>query len=243
MTVALILTLLAWFGIIAGVFLGQSRAPSAHIAATGGGLLFGMALFWLLPEMAEAIGWPAALLLIAFGCAVLWVLDQTLLHRGHHGHDHGHSHSGGIAVPLLIAAAVHSLIDGWSVQVFSREALADVAVPLGLALHKIPEGVALGLLTRKSVSSAWKALTLAGLVEAMTLVGAWIEPRADVSGKALFGAGWSQMVLGIVAGTFLYLGLHTAVPARRKRGIVPVFLSGTALVGIAALVHRYLGLA
>lgn len=241
MTVALILTLLAWSGIIAGVFLGQSRAPSAHIAAAGGGLLFGMALFWLLPEMAEAVGWPAALLLIAFGCAVLWVLDQTLLHRGHHGH--GHPHTEGVAVPLLVAAAVHSLIDGWSVQVFSREALADVAVPLGLALHKIPEGVALGLLTRKSVASAWKALMLAGVVEAMTLVGAWIEPRADVSGKALFGAGWSEMVLGIVAGTFLYLGLHTAVPARRKRGIVPVFVGGTALVGIAALVHRYLGLA
>jgi zinc transporter ZupT len=233
------LTLLAWAGIIAGVFLGQSRAPSAHIAAAGGGLLFGMALFWLLPEMAETVGWPAALLLITFGCAVLWVLDRTLLHR----HNHNHGQSGAVAVPLLAAAAVHSLIDGWSVQVFSREALAEVAVPLGLALHKIPEGVALGLLTRKSVSTAWKALTLAGAVEAMTLVGAWIEPRADLSGKALFGAGWSEMVLGIVAGTFLYLGLHTMVPARGRRGILPVFLSGTASVGIAALLHRYLGLA
>ena len=239
MTIALVLTLLAWAGIIAGVFLGQSRAPSGHIAAAGGGLLFGMALFWLLPEMAETVGWPGALLLIAFGCAVLWVLDQTLLHR----HNHNHGQSGAVAVPLLVAAAVHSLIDGWSVQVFSREALANVAVPLGLALHKIPEGVALGLLTRKSVSSAWKALVLAGSVEAVTLVGAWIEPRAELSGTALFGAGWSQIVLGIVAGTFLYLGLHTAVPARSKRGIVPVFLLAAAIAGIAALLHRYLGLA
>lgn len=237
MAIAFVLTLLAFAGIAAGVFLGQSRTPSAHIAAAGGGLLSGIALFWLLPEMAESSGWVAALLLIAFGCAVLWVLDHTLMHHG------GHSHHNGVAGPLLAAAAVHSFLDGWSVQVFSAATLARVAVPLGLALHKIPEGLALGLLTRKSISPAWKALVLAGSVEALTLVGAWVEPQANRSGMELLGVWWTEIVLGIVAGTFLYLGLHTAVPARRKQGVMPIFLLTVSLVGIAALLHRRLGLA
>lgn len=236
MAIAFVLTFLAFAGIAAGVFLGQSRAPSAHIAAAGGGLLSGIALFWLLPEMAATSGWIAAVLLIAFGCALLWVLDHTLIHGAHSHHD-------GVAGPLLAAAAVHSFLDGWSVRVFSAEALTRVAVPLGLALHKIPEGLALGLLTRKSISPAWKALVLAGSVEALTLVGAWVEPRANQSGTALFGVWWTEIVLGIVAGTFLYLGLHTAVPARQKQGVMPIFLLTVAIVGIAALLHKRLGLA
>ena len=237
MAIAFVLTFLAFSGIAAGVFLGQSRAPSAHIAAAGGGLLSGVALFWLLPEMAEMSGWAAAVLLMAFGCAVLWVLDHTVIHHG------GHSHNEGIAAPLLAAAAVHSFLDGWSVRVFSAEALANVAVPLGLALHKLPEGLALGLLTRKSVSPTWKALALACSVEALTLVGAWVEPQASQSGTALFGVWWTEIVLGIVAGTFLYLGLHTAVPARRKPGVLPIFLLTISIVGLAALLHKRLGLA
>lgn len=236
MAIAFVLTLLAFSGIAVGVFLGQSRTPSAHIAAAGGGLLSGIAAFWLLPEMVETSGWLAGLLLIAFGCALLWVLEHTLIHGGHSHHD-------GVVGPLLAAAAVHSFLDGWSVRVFSAESLARVAVPLGLALHKIPEGVALGLLTRKSVSSAWKTLVLAGTVEALTLVGAWVEPQANRSGTALLGAWWTEIVLGIVAGTFLYLGLHTAVPARRRRGVLPIFFLTVAIAGVAALLHRQLGLA
>ncbi len=235
MAIAFVLTFLAFSGIAAGVFLGQSRAPSAHIAAAGGGLLAGISLFWLLPEMAEASGWIAAALLVAFGCAVLGIFEHFVGHASHSHHD-------GIAGPLLAAAAVHSFLDGWSVQVFSAEAMARVAVPLGLALHKIPEGLALGLLTRKSIPSAWKALALACSVEALTLVGAWVEPQANQSGTALFGAWWTEIVLGIVAGTFLYLGLHTSVPARQKQGVIPIFVLTASIVGIAALLHRRLGL-
>lgn len=236
MAIAFVLTFLAFCGIAGGVFLGQSRTPSAHLAAAGGGLLSGISLFWLLPEIAAESGWIAAVLLVGFGCAVLWVLEHSLNHGGHQHHD-------GIAGPLLAATAVHSFLDGWSIQVFSAGTLARVAVPLGLALHKVPEGLALGLLIRKSISSPWKAFTAACSVEALTLAGAWIEPEANRSGIALLGIWWTEIVLGIVAGTFLYLGFHATVPARAKQGVVPIFLLTVCLVAIAALLHWRMGLA
>jgi len=84
-------------------------------------------------------------------------------------HDHDH-HScftelHGFAGPLIAAAALHSFLDGWSV------ATAQLAVPLAAALHKVPEGVALGGILRASVKTRGTALGWAWLAEGATLVG------------------------------------------------------------------------
>ncbi len=159
------------------------------------------------------------------------VVDRILLHGGH-------SPRHGVVGSLLAAAAVHSFLDGWSVRVFSGQPLAGVGVPLGLALHKIPEGVALGWITRKSLGSTWKAATLSGMVEGLTLVGAFVEPGADQSGAAEFGAWWTAAVLGVIAGSFLFLGSHAVLPERRKSGVLAVFAATFLLVGTVALLHR-----
>ena len=40
-----------------GVLLGRTRGLPPRIAAAGGGLLFGISLFWMLPEMVQHSGW------------------------------------------------------------------------------------------------------------------------------------------------------------------------------------------
>lgn len=232
MTVAWALTLLAFAGIAGGLFLGHSWTLSDHLSAVGGGVLLGIALFWVVPEIAESTGWVAAMALVAAAGSGLGGLDRLLIHTGH-------SPRHGVIGPLLAATAVHSFLDGWSVRAFAVQPVADIAVPLGLGLHKIPEGLALGWIARRSLSSAWKAAAAASAVEILTVAGAFIEPWANQSGVAAFGAWWSAVVLAVIAGSFLFLGVHALVPARKRAGVVPVFVTTLAVVGGIALARRH----
>jgi zinc transporter ZupT len=247
MLLPLLVTLFAYAGVITGVFLGTSRHLSPQVVAVGGGLLFGTSLFWVFPEMVGNAGWLYSLLLLTAGVSVLWLVDSfffSICPSCSHTHDHHHCHQPplhGFAGPLLVATAIHSFLDGWSVRVLAGDSMASWAAPAGLALHKIPEGLAIGLITRKSLSSGWRAALAALLVESCTLLGAWIEPAANRAGALQFGPRWTTCVLGLVAGSFLFLGYHTIHRGRRESGVVLAFGLTVALVGGAALVHRQFG--
>jgi zinc transporter ZupT len=136
---------------------------------------------------------------------------------------------------LLAATAVHSFLDGWSVRALSGQPLTNVAVTLGLALHKVPEGLALGWIARRASSSTARAALAAGAVELLTLAGAFIEPRANESGSLTFGTWWTAGVLTVISGSFLFLGFHALWPSWRRPGVVVVFVTSLLLVG---LVHH-----
>ena len=196
---------------MAGIFLGQSRKLSSHLAVTGGILLFAIALFLVIPEVATRIGWTLAVMFSVAVCCGLVLLDRWLARGNHSPAD--------VIGPLLAATAVHSLLDGWGVRVLSAQELTSIAVPLGLALHKLPEGLALGLITRRSMSPAGKALLASGAVEGFTVIGALIEPRADQLGATRFGDWWMGIVLAIIAGSFLFVGFHSVAPSRHNSRI------------------------
>ena len=224
MAAAWALTLLALVGVIAGVRMGQARAFSSHLGAAGGGLLFGIALFWLIPDIAEMSSWAGASVLAAAACGIMLLLDRVLAHQEH-------APSRGVLAPLLVAAAIHSFLDGWSVRAFAGERLAGVAVPVGLAMHKVPEGWALGWITHRSLGSA-KAVTVCAAVQAFTLAGAFVEPRINQTGVAAFGAWWTAAVLAVIAGSFLFLGLHALWPGWKRPSVVIVFLAALAVMAI-----------
>jgi zinc transporter ZupT len=102
-----------------------------------------------------------------------------------------------------------------------------------LALHKVPEGIALGWVTRRSVRNASQALILCAPVEGLTVIGAAVQPVANETGSAAFGGWWTVAVLAIIAGSFLFLGLHAVLPNWKKAGVVTTFLGTLLLVGIA----------
>jgi zinc transporter ZupT len=231
MAIAWLLTVLALGGVIAGIYTGNPRVLSTHLAAAGGGLLFGISLFWIVPEIAETSGRTIALLMALAVSGVLALLDGALSHVGHSARHQ-------LIGPLLMAAALHSLLDGWSVRELTTRPITEIAVPIGLALHKIPEGLALGWITRRSVSSHWKAGAAAAGAELFTLVGAFVEPAANRSGAAEFGGWWTAIVLATIAGSFLFLGFHAVLPHWRRAGIVAVFFATLLLVGGTGLLSR-----
>lgn len=223
MFAACLLTALALSGVLIGTLLGERRFP-VYLGAAGGGLLFGIAVFWILPEIASELNWLAACFLAAAAGLGIALLDR---HFEHPGDLPGQKVIG----PLLLATAIHSLLDGWSLRAVSHQQVASIVVPLGLALHKGPEGLALGWVTGHSFPSRTKAITLCFLAEAMTIVGAAVEPFLDDSATKAWGAWWMAAVLAVIAGSFSFLGIHALLPMRRRTGAMAVFLLATLSVG------------
>jgi hypothetical protein len=229
MAVALLLALLAVAGVALGIILGESQMFSSYLAAAGGGLLFGISVFWLVPEIASASGWTAAIGMTAATCVILAFADHLFIHMG----DASHKVALG---PILTATAMHSFLDGWSVRALASLRIAGIAGPLGLALHKIPEGIAIGWVARRSLHSSWKAALAAASVELATVLGAYIEPHASASGFAAFGTWWTAAVIAIVSGSFLFVAVHAVLPNRHRPGVVVVFTATLLLVAAIGFV-------
>jgi zinc transporter ZupT len=228
---AALLTLLALAGVWAGVSLGSRTVRfSDHLAAAGGGMLIGISLFWLVPEIGETTTRAYAIVAALSVAGVLGLLDRALTHSGH-------SASHGVIWPLLLATAIHSSLDGWSVRLLAIQPVTNIAVTIGLALHKIPEGAALGWITRRALHSSRRALLAGAAVEAFTLIGALAEPALNASGSAYFGAWWAGAVLSVIAGGFLFLGAHALLPARKRRSGLVLFFVTLLLMGAMTFVR------
>jgi len=198
-----------------------------------GGLLVGVALFWVLPEMADFLNWFNALAWIAAGFAVLWTVDRFVYPvcpacAQPHDHDQCAATLHGFAPPLLIAAALHSALDGWSVSAATGAANLGMPFVVAIAVHKIPEGLALGVIVRAAVGSRRAALGWCTLAEGATLAGAALEMvLAPYLAPHILHA-----LLALAGGTFLYLGGHAVHGEFRRRGLATTLYP--ALAGIAS---------
>jgi zinc transporter ZupT len=168
-------------------------------------------LFGLLPELVAEIGWRGTSLLFAGGYGLLLLLDRyvtpicpSCAHDHHHEACETALH--GFAGPLLAASALHSFFDGWSIATAQVAVPLSirVAVPLAVALHKIPEGIALGAIARAAMGTRSNAMVWCVAAEGTTLMGAIvglaIAPRLS--------SAWITYPLGLAAGWLFYLGAH-----------------------------------
>jgi len=165
-----------------------------------GALLVCVALFGLIPELVRELGWVRTIPLAAAAYGVLMVLD----HRGYAvcpSCSHGEKFAGS----LVAATAVHAFVDGWGLVAARGQGSVSSAIVLAILLHKAPEGLALGAMLRAASRGAWMAVGLCCVAELPTILGGgaglWFTPP-----------GWIDYLLSLVAGTFLFLGIHALRP-------------------------------
>ena len=228
-------------GALIGLWLTGVQRRARIVVPFSAGVLLGVALFELLPELALQSGWTASLGLSLVGYGILVAVDRyayAVCPTCTHDHDHQAcaAELHGLAVPLIVAAAVHSFLDGWSVATaqFAAAAGLRVAVPLAVALHKIPEGIALGGILRASMNSRAAAAGWSVLAEAVTMVGG----LAGISIAPRLNTAWMLYPLGLTAGWILYLGFHAIHSEWKLRGPAPVFVPALTGVAGAAAIQR-----
>lgn len=172
------------------------------LVPVSGGLLAAIALFAIVPETADDIGWPVALLAACAGYGALEIIDRMGLPVCP-----SCSHSHGFSTPLVAATAIHAFVDGWGMMAIPNSIQASAghgasgAIVVALLLHKIPEGLALGAILRMSAQTTRRAIGLAVLAEGPTVIGGLIGLRA-------VEANWLDYPLALIAGAYLFLGIH-----------------------------------
>jgi len=240
MAMAALATVVAMCGAALGVWLTGLRRRARPMVPFSAGVLLGVALFGLIPELAAEGGWVASLSLAAGGYGLLLGIDRyawPICPTCAHDHDHNacSSELHGFALPLVLAAALHSFLDGWSVVTVQSAPLGlRVAVPLAVALHKLPEGIALGGIMLAAMRSRPVAFLWCALAECATLAGGGL----GVQLAPRLGTQWTLYPLGIAAGWLCYLGYHAVHEEWRRRGAGPAFLPALTGVAGAAAIQR-----
>lgn len=222
----LLVTVVAILSAAAGVSLTSVKSISRRMVPFSGGVLVGVATFWVLPEIAQVLRWPAAIAWTIAGVALLWTIDRFVYSvcpacSHTHEHDHCETRLHGFAIPLLIASALHSMLDGWGTAGFGK------ALAIGVAFHKIPEGIALGVIARASLRTRPAALVWCVAAEGSTLLGGTLETFA----APRLGIVTLDAILAMAAGSFLFLGVHAIHGELRRNGPAPAFVP--AFTGIA----------
>lgn len=239
-------TLVGACGAVLGLWLTSARRRAQVVVPFSAGVLLGVVAFGLVPELVEETGIPGSAALVGCGYGLLLLINRfayPVCPSCAHDHDHNACSTvlHGFAAPLLTAASVHSFLDGWSVVTSQLAAPVGIriAVPLAVALHKVPEGIALGGIVLAAMRSRKAALALSLMAEGCTLLGGglgvWMAPH--------LGAGWITYPLGIAAGWLFYLGYHAIHEEFRRRGLKLAFMPAlTGVAGAAVLqqgVHRW----
>lgn len=236
---AVLAAIIGMLGALLGLTVAGFQRHTRLIVPFSGGLLLGVALFGLLPELVADIGWSAGAPLFALGYLLLGTVDRYLWRVCPTcSHDHVHESCAsalhGFAAPLAAATALHCLVDGWGLVTTESATRMGVrlAVPIAIALHKIPEGIALAVILRAAVGSNAAAFAWSAAAEGATVVGGAFALAMTIR----LPGSWTSYPLAIAGGFFLYLGFHAIHAEWKRRGAIPAVMPAlTGAVGAAAL--------
>jgi len=131
-----------------------------------------------------------------------------------------------IGLVAFIALTLHSLIDGLAVAAgFGVSTGLGLVAAFAVIVHEIPEGLSMTAIALAAGYGRKKAMVLSLVVALATPVGALIA-YAGVTGIA---GSLLALLLGIAAGSFLYVGAADILPQLHReqvRGAFALFIVG-----------------
>lgn len=216
-------------GILAGIlgtgvggllvlFVNFGSGPGlSFLLAASGGIMISISLMELIPEAVEvgSKGWAALGLLL--GVIILFVLDMVLPHthsslvlRGKSGVYHGERtaklRSAGILIGLGIA--LHNLPEGLAIgAAYAHQEALGLGVALLIALHNIPEGMAMAVPLRAGEMSAANVILSTGLAGLPVGLGALVGAWFGQVSPAVL-----SVCLGFAAGAMMYVVSDELIP-------------------------------
>jgi ZIP family zinc transporter len=223
--------LLAFFMTLAGgAFAWRYRRQLHAIMAYSAGLLVGVALLDLVPEIAELSakhGVPIRTLMgtVIFGFMAIFLLEKLTVIHSEKAHDApGHYHNVGLAGALGLS--FHSFLDGLAIGVgFQAGTQVGVVVLLAVLAHDFADGLNTVTFMLATRNSRWRTMTLL-LIDAIAPVGgALLASFIKIHPRML------AHQLSFFCGFLLYLGASDLLQHAHER---PRFaLIGATLAGLA----------
>jgi ZIP family zinc transporter len=192
-----------------GGLLGMGQKRVSHRALCGlvslaAGALLAVTVTHIIPETLELAGTVRGIGVIILGTAIFAVIGKYVYFMCPACAASATEHSGGylrLGILLMVTMGIHSAVDGLAITAGSKlMASTGLLILFAVSYHKIPEGMALVSVARLAGYSRGKAFLATILIELTTALGAFIG-LIFLSGVSHL---WLGMVLGLVAGSFLY---------------------------------------
>lgn len=196
------------------------------LLAFSAAFLIGVALLDLLPQALSEGGARAAwLVLVGY---VLVHFSQHVLAPHFHFGEEVHAVTARVSVSALLGLLLHTFVDGMAIASGYRvNARLGALVAAAVALHKVPEGVAIASLFVKAGWSSRAALEAASALGVATVMGALLT---------LSAAPLQSIGLALAAGVTLYVGASNLVPEfqGKRDPLLPIaFLLGLVVLILA----------
>lgn len=198
------------------------------VIALAAGFMVSVAMLDMLPHAFAAGGATAAAVALG-GFLAVHLTQHTLATHFHFGEEtHAVSHA--VSLSALVGLLMHTIVDGVAIASATEvSAGMGALVFLAIALHKLPEGLAIASLFLAAGAGRRRAFGAALLLGAATVFGAWLTPRVPLL------ATWG---LALSAGVTLYVGASNLVPefqAKRRWMLQAGFFGGVALYAAARM--------
>jgi len=235
---------LAGLATLAGVYIvltreAWARRGSIYLISFASGALLSASLLDLLPESLELNRNAVFYALLSF--LAFYILEQNVVvHAGHEDpqcseeSEMHRRHT--LGVISFLGIGFHSLLDGVIIGAgFADSAVTGLIATVGVILHEFPEGLSIMAILLHAGLTRAKALAYSVVVALATPVGALVSYvalqgiRADILGG----------LLGIAAGSFLYIAASDLIPETRRQSSpynVPLVISGMGLLFVLELV-------
>ncbi|WP_353363211.1 ZIP family metal transporter [Acidovorax sp. FG27] len=225
------------------VLLSQRFSQRAHDAMLGFGagvMLAACAFSLIIPGLAAAKasgagGWGAGGIVgigILLGALLLMMIDRIVPHEHFvKGLEGPDARAVKRAWLFVFAIALHNLPEGLAIGVAygGTDAVSALALTTGISIQDVPEGMVVALALR---SVGYGRGTSAGL----GVLSGLIEPVAAVAGAVLVGvsAGALPWGLAAAAGAMLYVISHEIIPESHRKGH-EAFATGGLMLGFVLM--------
>jgi zinc transporter ZupT len=244
MTAFLAICLLTSFIALASmVWAGRSVLERCALPWTAG-ILLGISIFWILPEMAQGRGWIPTLVSVFGISLVLGLVDRRVCpicpFCAYEMQPKGVARACAVGWPLLLFACIHSFFDGWTIALSAAPSRASVAPALSWAatVHKLPESVAIGVLAVRLTSDRRVALGAVLLIQAVMTAGGVLSVRAGN-----IDARWAELSALPACAILLLFGLLTLYQewqVNGRKSAIRAAAPGVLGSGLTALVTNIL---
>ena len=217
---ALLLSTMAGLATGLGGLMAISRRPSERqlgfLMGFTAGVMLALAFVGLLDEAWEEAGFGTATIAFAAGALVMLVIDILLPHIRFAVQEPGVLDQRLFTTGLLIAVglSLHNIPEGAAVGAgYIDTPELGIMVAAGMALHNVPEGVATALPIYASGASKWAAFRL-------SLFAGLVEPAGALAAALLLTnfQGLAPAALAFAAGVMTFITLDELIPAARREG-------------------------
>jgi ZIP family zinc transporter len=203
---------IALIGTMAGAFLGvvmkrPSRKFLGNIIGFASGLMLSIVVFELIPEATEKTGLFGTLLFLILGIIIVVIIDKICSLSGK-----ANSQYTKVAFMVAIGIMLHNFPEGLIMGFgFVNGENLGLKMSVIIAIHDVPEGLAVAAPLMLSGTKSGKILFYAFLTALPTAIGAWIGIYIGSISVNILGS-----ALAFASGVMLYVIYGEMLPQSKK---------------------------